>query len=64
MSLSKDIAKAARVSHDLQSTAWGEGIRTAIDAHRAALMQHQQLLTSLFANPQTTEDELAAAVQE
>lgn len=63
-SLSKDIAKAARLSHDLQSVVWGEGIRSAIEVHQAAMAQHQQSLTTLVANPATTEEEFITAVQD
>ena len=63
MSLSKDIAKAARLSHDLQGTVWGEGIRSSIEGHRITLAQHQQSLTSVVADPATTEEQFATAVQ-
>ena len=63
MSLGRDIARATRLSNEMLGVPWGEGMRASMMQHRGTLTGHQQTLTSLSADPNTTDSALVSALQ-
>ena len=63
MSLSRDITRAARLILQLEGSTWGQGVRQSMLEHKAGLAHHQNVLQTLVADPSSTEQAVANAIQ-